>query len=215
LAKVLAKKRSNNSSYLLLYAAIASSFIAYYLPWITSKGVLNIGARDLAEWASLYPATGFNSSPLTTALLLRIPGACLAIILSVSAPARHYQSWRWQTAVFLTGLLIISILPPLEFFGTQSHNPNYQQQFILTIVALVGSLLGIFWGFGNYKWVALSILSVIGIIVSSIGLIQGVDLLRRLDLEIHAGIGLAGTLISYGVIALLSVTAQLKQGNYL
>jgi hypothetical protein len=211
----LAKNRSNNPSYLILYAAIVSSFIAYNLPWVTSNGILNIGARDLAEWASLYPATSFNNSPLTTALLLRIPGACLAIILSVSATARLYRNWRWGAIVFLTGLLIISILPPLEFFGTQSHNPNYQQQFVLTIVALVGSLLGIFWGFGNYKWIVMSIVSVIGIIVSSIGLIQGVDLLRGLDLEIHAGIGLAGSLLSYGVIALLSVTAQLKQGNYL
>jgi hypothetical protein len=110
--------------------------VAYTLPWVTNPGVsLSLGAYDLAEWSSLHPTVRASNPPFLAAFLLRFPLACLGLMAALMPAERR---WPRITA----GLLMaVALLPPVEFFTQYRDDPNYRQQFALTVLVLLASLL--------------------------------------------------------------------------
>jgi hypothetical protein len=118
----------------LAAALLLGLLIAYSLPWLNGPGAgLTFNAYDLAEWISLYPAARAESPPLLTPLLLRLPLALISLI-AVAGLQRI-----WLQAVVIAGVAL-ALLPPLDFFTAGSADPNYRQQFLLALVAILGSV---------------------------------------------------------------------------
>jgi hypothetical protein len=123
--------------FMVLLAPIVA-LIGYYFPWINnSAAALSFNAYDLAEWVSLHPAVRGGSVPLLAPFLLRSVLGGLALLFGVRALRLGV---RWQQIAYgaLAVCLAITLLPPLDFFRGAWDDPNYRQQFALTIGTLGG-----------------------------------------------------------------------------
>lgn len=104
--------------------------VAYYLPWIWHPAAaLSPNARDLAEWTTLMPTNRMGALPLVPSFLLRSVAGWLSLailILSTRIPTRYGIVFQ-----LLALALIVSLLPPLEFFTSSQNDVNYRQQFFL------------------------------------------------------------------------------------
>ena len=93
----------------------------YLFPWVVNPGVsLSLGGYDLAEWASLHPAVRDATPALFTSLLLRLPLACLALLIAFTAQRRLLP-------VLIVLIAALGLLPPPEFIKA-TNDPNYRQQ---------------------------------------------------------------------------------------
>ena len=119
-----------------IYLVIALMLVFYAFPWVVNPAAsLSPNAYDLAEWTSLHPAVRAETPMLLTSLLLRLPLACLALLIAF----RARRNWFSVIVVLLIGL---ALLPPLEFIKTLG-DPNYDQQAALAAITLIGGAIGL------------------------------------------------------------------------
>jgi len=176
--------------------------IAYALPWLVNPGVsLTPGGYDLAEWASIHPAVRFGNPPLITSLLLRFPLACIALLAALNTSVKRF-SWRWWLKVVFVGLIAAALLPPFEFFTIFRDDPNYQQQFLIALVVLLGGAVGVFGVVQRWRqWLTIA-LALVGAGMSLIGLLQAYQLMQQFRLPTQIGVGsIAMTLIFLALAA--------------
>jgi hypothetical protein len=113
------------------------ALIAYYLPWVFHKtAALTAQAYDLAELVSLAPEVRNGNPPLLAPFLLRFVLVGLAVLFALQAA--KISGWVHWLYVAMAWMLVITLLPPLEFFRGSFDDPNYRQQFALSVGALIG-----------------------------------------------------------------------------
>jgi hypothetical protein len=177
------------------------ALIGYYLPWISNgAAALSFNAYDLAEWVSLHPAVRGGSIPLLAPFFLRSVLGGLALLFGL----RALQSGvRWQQVVYglLAVCLAITLLPPLDFLRGGWNDPNYRQQFALTIATLIGlgALVAIarrkpFW----LRWLEVGI-GIVIILSAVIGFILAQNVVSSLRIAAPLGIGLPILVIGVGL----------------
>lgn len=183
--------------------------LAYVLPWTASPvASLSPGAYDFAEWASLHPAVRAQSPALLTALLLRLPLTCIALIVALT-PSQN--SARWLRLVGGGGALALTLaqLPPPEFFISASGDSNYQQQFTLALTALIGSGIALSGVLRHFRLALIALLALAGAAAGWIGMTQGLALLNGFGLRVQVSGGgvifilLALTCASFSGVAFL------------
>lgn len=184
--------------------SLALLVVAYALPWMTIPTIsgLTVSAYDLAEWASIHPAVRVDPL-LLTPLLLRLPLVCLAIWVACQPLA------RWLRVVFV-GLLAAASLPPLEFFTIARSDANYQQQFLLALVALVGggAMIGICSLRQRVPPMLVNAVAAIalggGAAAALVGMLRAHTLFRDFALDVQTGIGS----IVFVAVATFAITSQ-------
>ena len=140
---------------------------------------------------------------LLTSLLLRLPLACLALLIA-------FSTRRGIVPALLVIVIAVALLPPLEFIHALD-DANYRQQAAIALLALIGGGIGLSGVLPRYRhWIAAAV-ALIGAAASLIGLAQGYDLMR--GFEIPAQIGLGGIAMGIGFIvtagaAVLNQTGQ-------
>src|SRR5439155_12012735 len=85
----------------------------------------------------LHQAVRDASIPNLAPFLLRAVLGGLALLFAVRALKALSGRARWAYS-FLALLLAVTLLPPLDFFRGAWNDPNYRQQFALSIATLVG-----------------------------------------------------------------------------
>jgi NADH:ubiquinone oxidoreductase subunit 4 (subunit M) len=157
------------------------------IPWLINPGVsIAPNAYDLAEWASLHPASRFSTPPLFTSLLLRLPLVCLAFVLAFFDMRSTTRRW---VAVICVFLITVALLPPLEFFTSARGDANYQQQIFLSIVTLIGGLVGVSGLVRTADGVLVIVFAFVGAATCIGGLTQSYNLMRQFDLSVQIGVG--------------------------
>jgi hypothetical protein len=195
-ASVLKKLSANKSA--LLFALVA--LIAYSLPWIINRSAgLSFNGYDLAEWASLNLGTRATNPPMIPSLLLRMQLTLLALLIAINA-GKPLTSWLWWLCGIFTAALTIAQIPPFEFFTIHRADPNYGQQFMLTIITFIGSLIGLSGLFSRWRIPISIIIALIGIVSSIAGYLQTQDLMRAFNLSSAIGIGVIAIAVSYVVL---------------
>ena len=171
----------------LVWMVVALALISYSAPWLINEGAsLTPNAYDLAEWASLNPATHVNSPPFLPSFLLRLPPVCLALILAFRYKAN--QAFGWTSAAFVL-LTAFALLPPLEFFTQATGDTNYRQQFVLSAMTLIGGLVGLSSIVKRSRPLITLVLAFIGVAVCILGLVHGYSLMRQFNLADQLGAG--------------------------
>lgn len=172
-----------------LWPFILTALLAYIAPWVVNPSTsLSLNACDLAEWASLHPAARVSNPLLLTSLLLRLPPVCLALIAGFHG-ARAPKHWLWWARVSFVFFIAAALLPPLEFFTQTRGDSNYQQQFTLTMITLIGGLAGLSDIAGKFRRHIIFVVVLIGGAVCVIGLARGYDLMLQFDLPVQIGFG--------------------------
>src|SRR4051794_40034649 len=91
------------------------ALVAYYLPWVFHKtAALTAQAYDLAELVSLAPEVRNGNPPLLAPFLLRVVLVGLAVLFALQAAEK--SGWVHWLYVAMAWVLVITLLPPLEFF---------------------------------------------------------------------------------------------------
>ncbi len=156
---------------------ILLALMTYSLPWLVApSSSLSPGAYDLAEWMSLHPAARYGQPPLLPSLLLRLPLACLTLMIAV-APIRIV----WWVRGFIVLVLGAALLPPIEFFTLYRNDPNYQQQFGLTLLVLIGGGISLSRYLSRWKLPLAAGLAGISAVASLIGFSQSLTLFQELN----------------------------------
>ena len=168
---------------------ILLAIVMYILPWVINPGTsLTFGAYDLAEWTSLHPDV--RNSDMLTALWLRVPLVCLTLIVAFNSKATFSIHWWLSTA--LAGLLILTALPPFEFLTEARNDPNYQQQFVLFLLAAIGSLMGLSGAARRFHPSVVMFAAIMGIITGSMGVMQARNLMIGFSMPVALGWGMFG-----------------------
>lgn len=174
------------------------ALLAYVTPWIVNPSAgLTLGAYDLAEWASLHPEVRNSSPALLTSLLLRLPLSLFALLVGFCAPLPALRSYGWWVAFMIVLFLTASALPPLEFFIEAREDTNYQQQFLLSCLALFGGLIGLAGILSRFRAYMTILVALIVIVTSVMGLFQARQLMIGFSMPVVVGYG------SVGVIAVV------------
>ena len=190
--------RKSNTSQLFSAMLLALGCAAYSLPWLTNPGNgLSFAAYDLAEWTSLHPAVRNGNPAMVTALLLRLPLACLGLIISIGF-LREKLVYA-IAAIVLTG---IALLPPLEFFTQYRDDPNYQQQFFLAAITWATGVVGIAIRQEHFTKLVVVLVIVAGAGSSLAGLLHGYVLLEQFKLSTQFGLGGFSMVAIYATAAL-------------
>ena len=131
--------------------ALGVALVGYWSPWLTlPAAALRRNGFDLTEWVTFLPGVRDGSLPLSR-LVFFLPLACLALLLALAAHAGPHHTvgrlrWRnWLPASaggwglwLLAALCALLILPPYEVLRNRDYWPEYQTQFLLTGITLVG-----------------------------------------------------------------------------
>ena len=191
-------------------ALTAAALILYFVPWVDGGSAsLTFGAYDLAEWTSLHPAVRFVEPGLVMTLLLRLVPALLVIGLSAWA-SLHRGSGLWWLAGLVVLIAAAGLLPPFEFIAN-TGDPNYRQQFIVALVALIGGLVA--WSGllrRHSRWITLGA-AVGALICAAVGLSQALTLFDGFRLDAAAGVGGPGVILcalALTVLALRSLVSN-------
>jgi hypothetical protein len=195
----------------LVLVALLVAPVGYYLPWISNAAAaLSFNAYDLAEWVSLHPAVRGGGFPLLAPFLLRSVLGGLALLFGLRA-LRIEVRWQQVGWGMLALCLAITLLPPLDFFRGGWDDPNYRQQFALTIGTLVGSVPLFAIARRKPKWLG-RFEAGIGILIvlnAMIGFVLAQDVVRSLRISAPLGIGLPVLVIAVG----LSIIAAWQSGR--
>jgi hypothetical protein len=206
----LSGKSHDNRLWLLIVFAL----IAYSLPWVMNPSVsLSLGGYDLAEWSSLHPEVRANSS-LLTSLLLRVQPVLLALIVAIRAHYPFRSAEWWLRAAFVL-IVVIALLPPLEFFSAAGNDINYRQQFILAVITLLGGAIGLSGFLYRYQRPIIIGLALLGIATSAVGLQQSSGLMLKLKLPVQTGLGGVILILLYATVVLnyFREVMENKQGS--
>jgi hypothetical protein len=174
----------NHQRFFWVFILLAAA--AYTLPWIVNRGAsLNLGAYDLAEWASLHPSVRGSNPTLLDTFLLRFPLACLALI---TAFASYKRVHKWPHILFVV-VIAAALLPPVEFFADGSGDWNYRQQFALALLALMGGVIGLSGITRQLSPWLEGLFALAAMLTGWIGLLQVYRLMQEFDLPVQIGWG--------------------------
>lgn len=203
-------------SRMLLWVIISAALVGYMMPWVSTPGTgLALGAYDLAEWASLHPASQTTRPIMLTSLLLRVVPALLILIIAfTTGPRRKKRIGGLIGIIFVIGTSLL-LLPPLEFFTEARSNPNYQQQFIISIGVLTIGFL-VFQGFlDRWKKPVVLVICITAFFAGALGLIRAYNLMQQYGISMQPGWG--GALTLFLILLALFIQARLafnlKQGR--
>lgn len=169
------------------------------MPWVNPPpGGMKMIAYDLAEWTSLTPSVRQSAPFLWTSLLLRIPFITIGLILTMTIQRFQVpQPTSWAILI----LMVIALLPPLEFFTIYRDDINYQQQCMLAITALIAGAYSLLRD-NVSKWKRLILVyASVGCTCSFIGLLQANALMNSFRLTISMAYGGALTILMLGLVA--------------
>ncbi len=205
------------SNWLLRFPWLLAALVAYYLPWISHQAaVFSLNAYDLAEFTSLDPAVRGGSIPLVTPFLLRSVMAGLALLFGIRALKAGSSRIRWgYTALALW--LAITLLPPLDFFRGAWGDPNYRQQFGLSIGTLL--VLVVFAGartrgLTSQRLVQLEIaVAVLVVVAAIVGEIQALQVFRALRIAAPVGVGAVALVACLALAVFAGKNAQARIVN--
>ena len=197
--------------YGLSIVALLLAWVGCYLPWIATKGAaLSSNLPDLAEWMTLNPYG--RGSALLTPLALRGVFGLIAVALAnltplLTAPmVSTGRAVRWTVRV-LALLIAIGLLPPFDFFRTSPDDPNYRQQFLITLLTCAGVLIA--W---RRPIRVLAVPAVIlAIVCGGLGVLASVSAWAALKLQTGVGIGALLTLLALlTALVLMLIAARRK-----
>lgn len=185
--------RTRYTFWLLMILAL----IAYAVPWVLNPShALDLNAYDFAEWLSLHPAEQQTTPPLRHTLLLRGQLTILTLMVAISSP-RPLLTASWWLRLIIVSVMCVAQLPPLEFIRNLGDT-NQQQQFILVVVSVMGSIIGMITPLHQIRWYVVAGLATTGILSLIIALPPALESMRAYQLPANAGIGsfmLAGVYI--------------------
>jgi hypothetical protein len=206
----LSTKSSAHKSILLL---ILAALIGYGLPWVVGYGAgLTFNGYDLAEWASLNPITHATNPQMLPSLLLRMQLTLITLIIALLA-GRRFVSISWWLCALLVGLLVIAQLPPFEFFTVARGDTNYGQQFMLTIISLIGGGVGLSGIVYRWRTPIMILLALIGIGSGVLGYIQSLELVKGFNLSSTIGVGIVMFVVGYGLVTATLGWQAIKNGD--
>jgi hypothetical protein len=187
-----------------IYAAAILLLGLYLLPWVVNPSVsLTANGYDLAEWSSLHPAVQAQTPMLLTSLLLRLPLACVALLIAFCAR-------RNVLAALVVLVTAVALLPPLEFvrdFG----NPNYRQLAALALITLVGGGVGLSGFVPRYHRLITAGVALVGAAAGLLGLAQAYDLMRGFGLAAQIGAGGPGLILMFMSVAGALAISEIRQ----
>ncbi len=163
---------------------LAPGLLALFLPWSNgTNAAVVLNAWDLAEWSSLHPLSRNADPALAVSFGLRaLPLFLLALTL-----------WRAGLPILLraalAALVAVALLPPPQYFFTDLADPNYRQQLLLSIAALLIGLVSA-WRRIWLHWLQI-ILPLMAPVMAWISVSAALDLQRSLELKTGPGVGLA------------------------
>lgn len=195
------------SNPLYFWTVFLLALVFYHLPWILTPGVgLNMGAYDLAEWASLHPIVRVSSPPLLHSFILRLPLALLALIVAFTGRRNGKNGGR----LLIVGLIALALLPPLEFFTQYPNDPNYRQQFALAFLTLLVGGIGLTSYLNRWRRLIVIALTVLGAASSIWGFWQGYTLLREFHLPLNVGVGGPGLAVCFLLLIVFDKPVPLR-----
>jgi len=200
---------------------LSLALLAYYLPWtVHPAAAFTLNANDLAEWISLHPAVRGGSPPLVGPFLLRIVLAGMAVLWACYAtrPAHRMQrSGLWQKIAIVMALILgITLMPPLGFFRGAGDDPNYQQQFMISLGTMSSLIvLTAIWNrfCERARWL-FRVLNIgipsLGVIAGMVGLISAMDTVRSVGLTVGLGPGLPALIFALSIYGVAEFEAARK-----
>jgi uncharacterized membrane protein YsdA (DUF1294 family) len=186
---------------------------AYYLPWIANRAAaLSANAYNLAEWTSLHPAVRGANVPLVAPFLLRAALGGLALLFGFRV-LRALTGWLRLAYVALAIWLALTLLPPLDFFRGAWDDPNYRQQFLLSVGTLIG--LGILAVAGRRASPRLlrraeASVSLLALLSGLIGEILAQNVIRSLQIDAPLGVGVVLLVACLGLAGLAAWRASTR-----
>ncbi len=177
--------------------------VLYLFPWLVNPGAsLSLNGYDLAEWASLHPAVREATPALLTSLLLRLPLACLALLIA-------FTRRRGLLPAVIVLITALALLPPPEFVKALD-DPNYRQQATLALFTLMGGVMGLSGKLQRARhWIATTV-GLLGAMACLVGLLQSYNLMRDFDLPTQIGAG--GALLALAFVIVAGVEAINQTG---
>lgn len=192
----------------LSLTALALALVCYYLPWYThATAAFTLQAYDLAEWASLHPAVRAESPALLTSFLLRLPQMTLVLAAALLANGSSDPRARWLVRGVAV-MVALRFLPPREFFGNASADPNYRQMAVFTalsVAGIVGAAVGASLPVRWQTWATVGVL-LAGVLAGWWGLSRTYPLLDNFEIGVQVGSGVVG----YTVFCLLAVGGMME-----
>jgi hypothetical protein len=204
------------TNWLLRFPWLLAALVAYYLPWLNNQAAaLSANAYDLAEWTSLHPAVREASIPLLAPFLLRAVLGGIALMFGLYALKVQSKRARWAyTALALA--LAITLMPPLDFFRGAWDDPNYRQQFALSIGTLTGLvLLAVSRERGlAERWLSRLelVVSALTVVAAIVGESPALNAIRSLNIAAPMGIGAVALVVCVALAAWRS--ERLKAVNW-
>jgi hypothetical protein len=204
--------RGSGAGWWLTLAALTLALVCYYLPWYShATAAFTLHAYDLAEWASLHPAVRAEVPGLLTSFLLRLPQVTL--LWAIALLANSGRDPRLRTVVRGVAVLVaLRFLPPREFLGAASGDPNYRQMALLTGLGLGGTVLAMLARLLPERWQAATAAGVLllGVLAGWWGLTRTRPLLDNFQIEADLSSGAVG----YALLCLAIAGMLLGQGIF-
>ncbi len=178
--------------------------LLYVLPWLVNPGAsLSPNAYDLAEWASLHPLVHAQTPALLTSLLLRLPLACLALLIA-------FSTRRNLISALIVIVIATALLPPELILPTS--DPNSQQMQLLAVITLVGGMIGVSGVLPRLRaWIAVAV-ALIGAAAGAIGVMQSYDLMHGFNLPTQIGLGGVALTIAFVLVAGTLAISRFQKG---
>ncbi len=203
---------STNSDSRALFAGVflLLFWISYAaLPWLTTPTAagLTFSGIDFAEWSSLHPAIRAESPALLTSMLLRLPPVFALWIAALNATVFASGGMiRWLVLVAVT-VSLVALMPPLEFFtaGWARNDPNYEQQFTMMIVAVIGSGIAASGLLTKFRAILLALIALAGLLTSIVGFQRTYGLIDEFGISAAFGPGLLFTCILFASVLIWGI----------
>lgn len=183
---------------------IGMILLGYVMPWLwVSNHAVAFNAYDFAEWVSLFPSER-GTAFLTGSLLLRFHVVLCLMLLMLGT------TWQWRSVFLIIGMALL--LPPAEILQTP-NDPNFQQQFILAILAVILPIASALYLNRNRASYPIGVIgiSVIGLGLALGGVFNGVSLAQSYNLFTTIGAGFL--IVITGYMLLLGWAWKQKQNG--
>ena len=181
----------------LLPLLTLAAIVTLYLPWGWHQNAsLSPNIRDLAEWTTLAPQSQAQNSPLASSLYLRGSIALLAVlaVLPITRPAPHASRGLILFSLLAALGLAFTLSPPPDFVSDPG-NPNYRQQILAALGALLGIVVLVVIGRRLPAWLrnGLGLLGALGAgLLAILGLILAQEMFTMLGVTLAIGGGALG-----------------------
>lgn len=104
--------------------------VGYFGPWVPHKTVaLTVTGYELSEFAKFFPQVQSGAVPIVRALFLT-PLVAAAISIGLLGNRPDGRTWNRLLAIGLAGLLLLFVLPPLNYVLA----PTYRPQLALLVI---------------------------------------------------------------------------------